>query len=103
LAVIYSLPWFDIKAAIGLARHNDLGGFLRVRNTTGKVVAVEQICKKSRGLRRKVGEAYPVTAVRHSPEMGAARTSGLKAQSDTPIRSEVIRRLIEIGRKAKGR
>jgi predicted transcriptional regulator len=103
LAVIYSLPWFDIKAAIGLALHNDLGGFLRGRNTTGKVVAVEQICKKSRGLRRKVGEVYPVTAVSIRQKWVLPRTSGLKAQSDTPIRSEVIRRLVEIGRKAKGR
>jgi hypothetical protein len=33
----------DIKAAIGQPPHNDLSGFFRVRNTTGKVIAVEQV------------------------------------------------------------
>jgi hypothetical protein len=33
----------DIKAAIGQPPHNDLSGFFRVRNTTGKVIAAEQV------------------------------------------------------------
>ncbi|WBL82292.1 hypothetical protein I3J27_18340 [Bradyrhizobium xenonodulans] len=57
--------------------------------------------KKSRGRPKKAGGVYPVSAVRLSPDVGAAVDVWARAQADTPTRSEAIRRLVEIGLKAK--
>ena len=43
----------------------------------------------------------PVTAIRLSKEMRAAVDAWAAAQNDEPGRSEAIRRLVEIGLKAK--
>ncbi|TYL96167.1 hypothetical protein FXB40_12710 [Bradyrhizobium rifense] len=59
--------------------------------------------KKSRGRPKKAGGVYPVSAVRLSPEVGAAVDKWAGSQADTPTRSEAIRRLVEIGLKAKGK
>jgi hypothetical protein len=59
--------------------------------------------KKSRGRPKKAGGAYPVSAVRLAPEIGAAVDKWASAQADAPTRSEAIRRLVEIGLKAKGK
>jgi hypothetical protein len=57
--------------------------------------------KKSRGRPKKVGGVYPVTAVRLPPELGASVDKWALSQDDAPTRSEAIRRLVEIGLKAK--
>jgi hypothetical protein len=44
-----------------------------------------------------------VTAVRLSPTLGAEADSWADSQTDTPNRSEAIRRLVELGLKAKGK
>jgi hypothetical protein len=46
---------------------------------------------------------YPVTAVRLSPTLGAEADSWADSQTDTPNRSEAIRRLVELGLKEKGK
>jgi hypothetical protein len=56
---------------------------------------------KSRGRPKKKGGVYPVTAVRLSPALGAEVDSWADSQTDTPNRSEAIRRLVELGLKAK--
>jgi hypothetical protein len=53
--------------------------------------------RKSRGRPKKKGGVYPVTAVRLSPELGAAVDNWAISQTDEPTRSEAIRRLVEIG------
>ena len=58
--------------------------------------------KKTRGRPKKKGGSYPVTAVRLSPETGAAVDKWAGLQVDAPTRSEAIRRLVEQGLKAKG-
>ena len=55
--------------------------------------------KKSRGRPKKKGGVYPVSAVRLPPDLGEAVDRWAKGQSDTPSRSEAIRRLVEIGLK----
>jgi hypothetical protein len=57
--------------------------------------------KKSRGRPKKKGGVYPVTAVRLAPELGAAVDKWAGSQPDGPTRSEAIRRLVELGLKAK--
>ena len=57
--------------------------------------------KKSRGRPKKKGGVYPVTAVRLSPAIDAAVDKWAGSQADTPTRSESIRRLVELGLKAK--
>jgi len=59
--------------------------------------------KKSRGRPKKKGGVYPVTAVRLSPALGAEVDHWAGSQDDAPTRSEAIRRLVEIGLKAKTR
>jgi hypothetical protein len=59
--------------------------------------------KKSRGRPKKKGGVHPVTAVRLSPEVGAALDQWAAQQDDGPSRSEAIRRLVELGLKAKVR
>jgi hypothetical protein len=57
--------------------------------------------KKSRGRPKKKGGVYPVTAVRLPPELGAAVDKWAGSQDDAPTRSEAVRRLVEIGLRAK--
>jgi hypothetical protein len=45
----------------------------------------------------------PVTAIRLSPELRATIDNWAKTQEDTPPRSEAIRRLVELGLKAKSK
>jgi hypothetical protein len=52
--------------------------------------------KKSRGRPKKKGGSYPVSAVRLSPEVGAA-VDDWAALNEIVGRSEAIRRLVEIG------
>jgi hypothetical protein len=57
--------------------------------------------KKSRGRPKKKGGVHPVSAVRLPPELSAAVDVWAVSQEDEPGRSEAIRRLVEIGLKAK--
>jgi len=57
--------------------------------------------KKSRGRPKKKGGVYPVSAVRLAPEVAAAVDDW--AVANEIGRSEAIRRLVEIGLKAKGK
>jgi len=57
--------------------------------------------KKSRGRPKKKGGVYPVTAVRLSPAFGGEVDKWAGSQPDAPTRSEAIRRLVELGLKAK--
>jgi hypothetical protein len=57
--------------------------------------------KKSRGRPKKKGGVHPVSAVRLPPEISAAVDDWASDQSDGPGRSEAIRRLVELGLKAK--
>jgi hypothetical protein len=57
--------------------------------------------KKSRGRPKKKGGVHPVTAVRLSPDIGAAVDKWAKSQQDPMTRSEAIRRLVELGLKTK--
>jgi hypothetical protein len=59
--------------------------------------------KKSRGRPKKAGGVYPVTAVRLPPELGTAVDKWARSQDDAPTRSEAIRRLVELGLKARGK
>jgi hypothetical protein len=57
--------------------------------------------KKSRGRPKKKGGVYPVSAVRLPPEISAGVDAWAAKQADEPGRSEAIRRLVELGLKAK--
>ena len=57
--------------------------------------------KPNKGGRPKTGRA-PVTAIRLSKEFRAAVDKWAARQDDKPPRSEAIRRLVELGLKAKG-
>ncbi len=57
--------------------------------------------RKSRGRPKKAGGVYPVTAVRLPSELGAAVDKWASTQDGLPTRSEAIRRLVELGLKAK--
>jgi hypothetical protein len=57
--------------------------------------------KKSRGRPRKKGGVDPVAAVRLPRELFDAIDAWSSDQNDEPLRSEAIRRLVEIGLKAK--
>jgi hypothetical protein len=59
--------------------------------------------KKSRGRPKKKGGVYPVSAVRLPPTTGEAVDRWAASQADTPSRSEAIRRLVELGLKAKSK
>jgi hypothetical protein len=56
---------------------------------------------KRPGAGRPATGANPVTAIRLSPELRANVDAWAAAQDDDPGRSEAIRRLVEIGLKAK--
>ena len=57
--------------------------------------------KKSRGRPKKKGGVHPVTAVRLPPVLGNEVDDWANSRADTPTRSEAIRRLVELGLKAK--
>jgi hypothetical protein len=57
--------------------------------------------KKSRGRPKKKGGVDPVTAVRLPKELSDAVDTWASDQDDEPVRSEAIRRLVELGLKAK--
>jgi hypothetical protein len=57
--------------------------------------------KKSRGRPKKKGGVYPVTAVRLSPALAGEVDKWAGSQADAPTRSDAIRRLVELGLKAK--
>jgi len=56
--------------------------------------------KKRRG--RPATGQDPVTAIRLSPELRASIDQWAREQDEAPARSEAIRRLVELGLKAKG-
>jgi hypothetical protein len=57
--------------------------------------------KKAIGRPKKKGGVHPVSAVRLPPEISAAVDAWAASQDDEPSRSEAIRRLVEIGLKAR--
>jgi hypothetical protein len=57
--------------------------------------------KKSRGRPKKKGGVDPVTAVRLPKMISDAVDAWAASQEDEPGRSEAIRRLVELGLKAK--
>jgi hypothetical protein len=59
--------------------------------------------KKTVGRPRKKGGPHPVTAVRLPPGILAQVQVWAGQQQDKPGRSEAIRRLVELGLKAKGK
>jgi hypothetical protein len=54
------------------------------------------------GCPKKKGEVHPVSAVRLPPEVAPAVDGWAEKQDGDLTRSEAIRRLVEIGLKAKG-
>jgi len=58
--------------------------------------------KKAVGRPKKKGGVHPVSAVRLPPEISAAVDAWAAHLDDKPGRSEAIRRLVELGLKAKG-
>ena len=59
--------------------------------------------KKPVGRPKKKGGVYPVSAVRLPPEIASSVDNWAAKQDDLPSRSEAIRRLVELGLKAKGK
>jgi hypothetical protein len=59
--------------------------------------------RKAVGRPKKKGGVHPVSAARLPPELSAAVDEWASRQSDSPGRSEAIRRLVELGLKAKGK
>lgn len=59
--------------------------------------------KKPVGRPKKKGGVYPVSAVRLPPETAKAVDDWASKQIDDPNRSEAIRRLVELGLKAKAK
>jgi hypothetical protein len=57
--------------------------------------------KNSVGRPKKKGGVYPVSAVRLPPDISTSVDDWSSKQSDKPSRSEAIRRLVELGLKAK--
>ena len=55
------------------------------------------------GRPKKQGGVHPVSAVRLPPEIAEAVDNWAGEQADKPRRSEAIRRLVELGLKAKGK
>jgi hypothetical protein len=55
------------------------------------------------GRPRKKGGVHPVSAVRLPPEIAEAVDRWAGKQENKPHRSEAIRRLVELGLKAKGK
>jgi hypothetical protein len=53
--------------------------------------------KKPIGRPKKKGGVYPVSAVRLPPQISAGVDAWAAKQSDKPVRSEAIRRLVELG------
>jgi hypothetical protein len=59
--------------------------------------------KKAVGRPKKKGGVYPVSAVRLPPDISSSVDDWASKQTDGPSRSEAIRRLVELGLKAKGK
>jgi hypothetical protein len=57
--------------------------------------------KKAIGRPKKKGGVHPVSAVRLPPEISAAVDAWAAQQDDEPGRSEAIRRLVDLGLKAR--
>jgi hypothetical protein len=57
--------------------------------------------RKAVGRPKKKGGVHPVSAARLPPELSAAVDEWASRQSDSPGRSEAIRRLVELGLKVK--
>jgi hypothetical protein len=57
--------------------------------------------KKAIGRPKKKGGVHPVSAVRLPPELSAGVDAWAAKQADAPMRSEAIRRLVEIGLTSK--
>jgi hypothetical protein len=64
---------------------------------------LKKIGGKRAGAGRPVTGANPVTAIRLSPELRANVDTWAASQQDEPGRSEAIRRLVELGLRAKGK
>lgn len=62
----------------------------------------KNVVRKGRPGRPATGQD-PVTAIRLSAQLRATVDAWATKQDDTPRRSEAIRRLVEIGLKAKGK
>ncbi|RXG96359.1 hypothetical protein EAS62_12265 [Bradyrhizobium zhanjiangense] len=63
--------------------------------------SIKVLPKKGRG--RPATGRDPVTAIRLSPDLRATVDAWAAKQADTPGRSEAIRRLVELGLKAKAK
>ncbi len=74
---------------------------LNKRNTFFMAGSKKNVIRKRPG--RPATGQDPVTAIRLSAEMRQAVGSWAEQQTDAPSRSEAIRRLVEIGLKAKGK
>ena len=61
----------------------------------------KSVNKKLRGRPKKIGGSDPVTAVRLPKKLHDAVDAWSGKQDDKPIRSEAIRRLVELGLKTK--
>jgi hypothetical protein len=59
------------------------------------------VYKNPVGRPKKKGGVHPVSAVRLPPDIASAVDHWAEGQLDKPRRSEAIRRLVEIGLKAK--
>jgi hypothetical protein len=66
----------------------------------GKSISVN---KKAVGRPKKKGGVHPVSAVRLPPDISAEVDAWAAQQDGLPGRSEAIRRLVELGLKAKVR
>jgi hypothetical protein len=71
--------------------------FLYTETMAGSI----SVNKKSIGRPKKKGGVYPVIAVRLSPNVLDAVETWAHRQGDKPGRSEAIRRLVEIGLRAR--
>jgi hypothetical protein len=58
---------------------------------------------KAIGRPKKKGGVHPVSAVRLPPEISAAVDAWAASQDDEPSRSAAMRRLVELGLKAKAK
>jgi hypothetical protein len=61
--------------------------------------SIKNVVRKRAG--RPATGQYPVTAIRLSTDMRSAVDAWAAKQDDEPTRSEAIRRLVELGLKAK--
>jgi hypothetical protein len=76
--------------------------FKRELCTTFDMASSKKNVVRKRAGRPATGQD-PVTAIRLSQEMRATVDKWAARQDDSPTRSEAIRRLVELGLKAKGK